>query len=320
MNIWGLAHYGELTFSWRLTALFHELELQGHHCKIASMLPTPHVWEDITLPQVLICRGIVDRPAYDVAVQYKEHGIRIIYDLDDNLWSCFDPPDKIHKADIVRFNESQQKTYMDFLDLADVITATMPVYKDLFKNKDKVYNKTWSDKLHILPSYMPSWVYKDFNEEEHFKKSYKSYFEYKKYLIIVNSGFEAKYNIPNNIELYDPYLKSGNTIVIGKEPEVFKVRGYKYEYVPRIKPLTDYWSYIKDLEVSALLRFIDSEVDINKYKSNIKQIEAGMIGCSLYTGTKDKVMHLGAYENSGLFIDSNMKDHILEYKEVLQVL
>ena len=57
------------------------------------------------------------------------------------------------------------------------------------------------------------------------------------------------------------------------------------------KSYKSYFKYIKDLEVKALLRFIGSEVEINKYKSNTKQIEAGMIGCSLYIGTSDKFIH-----------------------------
>ncbi len=96
----------------------------------------------------------------------------------------------------------------------------MPIYTDLFKYNDAIYGKHWSDKLHILPSYMPSWVYTYFDEFKHFNKAHDSYFKYDKYVVIVNISFEAKYNIPKNIDLYDSYLRTGNVVVIGKEPEV----------------------------------------------------------------------------------------------------
>ncbi len=41
------------------------------------------------------------------------------------------------------------------------------------------------------------------------------------------------------------------------EPEVFKVRSYKYEYIPRINLLDTYLKYIKELELRVIFRFMD---------------------------------------------------------------
>jgi glycosyltransferase involved in cell wall biosynthesis len=239
----------------------------------------------------------------------KEVGFRIIYEIDDLIFSEDIPEYNKYKP---AFTDPEiRKNCQDIMSLCDEITVTCPFMKEYYKGKTGHKNVT------IIPNFPPKFWLGHFYDEKQISANYDTY---KSKPRIMYAGSGAHFDVDNRVNQNDDFahvieaiastVDKYQWVFLGAYPLPLRnlVQSGKIEFHPWAN-LYFYGEKIKNLRVNMMVAPLQDN-NFNKSKSDLKLIEANAFGLPI------ACQDLCTYENAKFKFNTG-KEMIAQIDDVL---
>lgn len=207
----------------------------------------------------------------------KEHGFKIIYEVDDVVFKE-EIPD-YNKFKFAFDTDEVRNNCVEIINMCDEVTVTCDFMRKLYQEK------TGKKEITVIPNFIPySWMGHVYDK----RKVYDTYDKNRKKPRVLYTGSGAHYDVDNKNGGVDDFSHVLQTVIktIDKYQWVFVgafpppllpyVQSRKIEFHPW-QSLTDYPKFIADLNPQVMVAPL-CDNNFNKSKSDIKFIEACSYG------------------------------------------
>ena len=309
--------YWEPNF-WRCRVPGEALKEKGH-----NVIYLPYLIEPITKdgekmddpPDIMVIHTLWDEPLKelkethhgismfknksDIVKAYKElYGTRIIYDMDDNILALMNDNYvnmiNVKAGNLEMLTEGQKQEIINYLDIADAITATRDNYYNLLRQVEVKYNKRWSHKYHTLPNCLPNTLKKLMPSRDISFSFDNGRVSGNGFVMAIGSLYIlSELNDTNYLKDLETLSYDNNILQLGKNSDILNTKPSHIKTVNFNLDILTYFGFLKSAagngNYNGMIRLLSANPynkEFNAYKSPIKLLEAGITGMGLLIDDK----------------------------------